>query len=245
MKRFTKTLLITVLAIALLAGCAGKKQKKAPVTPPVEETTVTVADAKKNIESVVKVSNYIVAENEDGTTSYSFRSDLFTDYDLNYTVSLGADTRINLPYSFPIMRSLGWEPSTSLTLKPKASTNVICSNAGKEIMAYLYNSTEEDINCANGMVTRIRFDLYSKDDNYKEALAAAPDFKFGNSIDNTTDINGIIRAIGEPSKITYGIDGDNCTEITLMYQNTENRDWLKFVLSPDGKKIVSVDYSVD
>lgn len=248
MKKITKILLITVLTVALLAGCAGKKQKGASEQVNSENTVLTVTQTRKNIENMITATNYGVTEKEDGTVSYTFRSDLFHDYDLDYVVSLGSDTRINLPQNFSEMSGLGWkstnESYNNLMLKSGASTNVVCGRDGKEVMVYLNNYGEKEIRCTNGIVSRVKFDLYSNEDGYKERLATAPDFKIGNSIDNNTDMNGIISAIGQPSNIIIGTNGDNCSDITVLYQNVSDRNCLKFVLSSDGKKIVNVDYNV-
>ena len=48
MKNIMKTILITILTVALLAGCSGKKQKPANVPP--ENAEIKVEDAKKYIE---------------------------------------------------------------------------------------------------------------------------------------------------------------------------------------------------
>ena len=249
MKNLTKIILALILTVALFAGCSGKKQAKPPVlkTPEEKAVSVTNDEAKKNVESAIELSNYIKSDGEEATT-YAYKSDMINDFDLHYDLKLDADTKINLPYSYPITRSNGWEVESAynnLMLKPRAMTNVVSKKGGKEVMLYLNNFTENEIRCTNGIITRVKIDIYSKEDGYAKLLDTAPEFKIGNSIDAKTDIKGIIEAIGEPSKITCSIDGDKCTDITLMYQNVAKNDWLKFVLSPDGKKIVSVDYNVE
>lgn len=243
MKKLFKILVVTVLAVSLLAGCSAENKKAEN-----RNVKISMEDAKKNTENMVNLSNYSPITREDGTFHYAYKSELFTEFDLNYIVSLGSDTRVDMPENFATLKKLGWTLSDAryenLVLKPAASTNVNCGKDGKTVMVFVKNSTESEIKCPEGVINRIKFNLYSKDDNYAEKLKEAPDFKIGNSIDNNTDIKGIISAVGEPSDISYSEENGNCTAVTLTYQNISKNDWLKFELSPDGSKIVSVDYSI-
>ncbi len=259
-KIFEKILLVAIFSMAILTGCSGKKNDNTPQTPQqpeqqstqaeitdVEEKSVLTADdVKKNIESAINISDYSITEYQDGSFSYNLLRDYDAEYNLRFPVVLNSGVSMSLPASFPIMRSHGWEfIGDDIKLKTKASTNVICEKNGKQIMMYLNNLTEEETKCSNGTVSRIKFELYSKEDGYSEVLNTAPEFKFGDGVDNNTDMKGIIDVMGKPSTFLVGKDGDDCSDITLSYNNFTNKDYVKFVLSPDGKKIVSVDYSVE
>jgi len=247
MKKTVKIFIVTMLTMALFAGCSGNKSVEKKETP--KKTGVTVEDVQKNIEGMVTASNYITGTREDGTQYYAFKSDLFREYDLKFGVSLDSETRISLPGSYPILLTLGWKFSEegykNLMLKPAASTNVKCEKNGKVVTLYLKNTTDQEIKCVNGAVNRIKMELYSKEDKFKEKLASAPDFVIGDKINNDTDMKGIISVIGEPSDISYSVEDGICTAMSVTYQNVSKNDSLSFGLSPDGKKITSVDYSID
>lgn len=235
MKKTIKKIFSLIFVLALLAGCASEKG----ISGLSEEKV------KNNIEGVIKLSDYITGNRDDGTVYYALKSDLTADYNLGFLVSVGKDTTVSLPVKFSEMESSDWkvtdEKSRDITLKPKASTSIECEKDGKIIKVFTENRTENSIKCVEGEVSRIKIDVYTKENGYKK-LKSAPDFTIGNSITNKSDIMGVINVVGAPTEISYKTEDGKCNEITVLYKSLNN-DWLKFVFSPDGKNIMSVDYS--
>ena len=232
MKKNIKKVLALIFVFAVLAGCSAKEQAK------------DVTEVKNTVESAVNISDYITGAREDGTYYYALTGDAYKDYELKYSAVIGKDT-VFLPISYGIFKSLGWEFKNeeyrNIELKPSASTNVISVKDGKEIMVFIKNTNEDNIKCINGTVCRVIINFYSKEDGYKSELPA-PGFKIDNGITESSNLEEIIAAVGEPNEITYTPVDGKCAEITVMYKNSNN-DWLKFVLAPDGSKIFAVDYS--
>lgn len=241
MKNVLKIFIMVFLIAALLAGCSGGIGQKG-------KAGVSVEEAQKNIESLISSSEYVTGNRENGEQYYGLRSDLFKEYDLKVGIKLDSETLVSYPVPFAILRTYKWkfvdEGLSGLILKPGASTNVKCEKDGKEFTAFLTNTTENEIKCSDGVVTRVKFDLYSKEDNFKKQLKSALDFTFGKNINGSTNMKDVIKEIGKPSDISYSSESDKCTLITVTYQNPSEGGCLSFGFTPDGAKMVSVDYSV-
>ena len=151
--------------------------------------------------------------------------------------------------SYKDLEREGWSVNNSsqanIPLKPGCSASAQCMYNGKEITVYTVNYTEENIVYTDGTINRVSFKLYSEEDNFEKKLETAPLFNFAGDIDNDSDVNEVIRTLGDPGKITYTVMNENCSKITLLYQNISSYDYLKIEFNSDGTKLVSMDYHID
>ncbi len=236
MKKIISIIVTAFLVISLMTGCSSNEK-------------VTVEEFKENLAASVNIENYNEGQREDGSFYYAYFGDILSDYDLEFVLALDSETRISIPEGFAKLGGRGWsfkkETSGNIVLKPLAMTSTVCEKDGKEIMVFNKNTSEAPLKCSECVVKRVKIDIYSAEDNYNKKLKTAPDFKLGNEISSKSTMQDVIKAIGEPSEISYTVKDGNCEGIVMLYQNIGKKDFIKFAFSPDGKKMASVDYSMD
>ena len=154
-----------------------------------------------------------------------------------------------MPMAFKDFTSQGWELKNKkegdTELKPGYSTGALCTYKDSVITVNCVNMKDKNATYSEGYIHRVLFDLYSSSDKFAEQLKTAPQFTVCGDINNNSDIEDIIKSLGEPTQINYFVISDTYSKIELQYQNSNAYDNLDFVLNQDGSKIVSVDYSSD
>ena len=249
MKNLFKTLIVAGVVAALVCGCGASEN--AENADGEKAAVLSVEEFGENLTEYVNVSKYSAATvSEDGSNStYSLNSDLHKEFAFNPAIYLDSNTKVTFPMTYEALKTEGWCANSSsqanITLKPGCSASAQCVYGGKEITVYTVNYTEENMVYTDGTVDRISFKLYSEEDNFEKKLETAPEFNFAGDIDNDSDINEVIRTLGDPSKITYSVVNENCSKITLLYQNIATYDYLKIEFNSDGTKILNLDYHID
>lgn len=238
MKKVLKVFLLVAVLIMLVAGCSSGKKN----VPQKEQF-------KENVQSSVDLSKYTEGNNKDDkNSSYSLKSDLHKDYDMDFVVSL-EKTKITMPVAFSELEKQGWkivnEKYYKFPLKPNTMGNTICSLKKKNVNVFSANTTDKNIFFPEGTVSRISVELFSAEDEFKKKLSTAPDFIICKDIDNKSSMNDVIETMGEPSKIERVKVNDKCSKLILHYMNISNYNNLKIEMTEDGKKIVRIDYNAD
>ena len=240
MKNLLKIVLTVAVTLILFAGCSSNKAPK----------NLTVEEFEKNVAQIVDINNYVdAAQENDVVRAYGMSAALLKDRDFDFEVSLHKGTKLSIPMDYSAFVSQGWklvnEKYKGFPLKVKASTSVDCAYGDKEIKIFVKNNTDEATTIEKGVVYRAQIVQYSEEDGFTKKLASAPKFSVCGNIKNKSDIKDITKTLGNPDLISYVKVNDDVYKMVVLYQNLSDNDNIKFTLTADGSKIVSVDLNKD
>ena len=215
---------LTLVMIAGISGCAGKKQAQIDIT------------------NIVDLSHYTLSKTSDSESSsyYTLNADLNNKQDLDHTMVLDG-VELIYPLTFEELGQKGWkissEDAANEEMKPSYAMSSYCENsAGHTIYVMGYNHLAEAAAYDKCTVKDIEITVLSSDDKYSKALKSAPEFIIYGSITNASTIQDIINVLGEPSAIrTNG----NLSKITITYDCNDGD--IQFDLTSDGQHIILVD----
>lgn len=148
-------------------------------------------------------------DGNDFSTDYNLKSDFNNSKKIGGDITLDGK-KLKLPNKLSEIMKLGYDfeipEGVEKTVKAGDSNSESLENkSGKKIDCYYENDTDKELSPNDCTVV-----------NLSMTLNCAPDFEYCNT-NNSSDIDGVIAALGEPSRFVIDYESENTSKITLSY----------------------------
>ncbi len=281
MKKFRILALVLAMAIVLcvLSGCGEKADNKDNnaggnstvqneqqdnTTSGMQDNSTTDASANSNpksittkqefssvVGSLVDLTKYNDLSENSQTYSYTLKSENKKEYDLDYSIKLGDDTKFTMPITIKDMESKGWKIkySSDQEISPGYMTwEVLENDSGKNIRVSVYNATDKKTTTQGCTVIGFESTQYDIHD-LSSKVKSAEDFTVCDSLTQASTFEDIVKRLGEPTSIHCSIreaDGKfDYSKITVEYsQKSSAYSYIHFELSGADDRIALVKYEV-
>lgn len=240
-------LLVLALIFTSLVGC---NVKNTDMLESESSTVVNSNDATdiekqkddfiKYISKFIDISHYNEPYESDKSISIRLNENQEKDYELDYKIDFSDSSSITLPTDYNELVTSGWKTVASYNENTEIKGNE--NNAliygcdfenlvGETFHASFLNATNKTVKLSECPIYAVKIETYVYNGNEGEkprkARENAPQFTVCGSITNQSKLEDIIKVLGEPTKISFGIIDEGYNIMTVSY--TQKSDFLNSI----------------